>query len=61
MRALPWRLQERALARVLIMGGDGVCYRATPKGQSWKQILIDELHAALSGADWVPVQFPGRA
>lgn len=31
-----------------------------PKGQTWKQIFIDEVHAGIPDADWARVHFLGR-
>jgi glycosyltransferase involved in cell wall biosynthesis len=48
MRALPAILAARPNARVVIVGGDGVSYGAAPpEGQSWKQIFLEEVRAAL--------------
>ncbi|MCM2562542.1 glycosyltransferase [Lutimaribacter sp. EGI FJ00015] len=61
MRALPRLLKERPGARVLIVGGDEVSYGASPpKGQTWKQIFIDEVRGQISTADWARVHFLGR-
>jgi glycosyltransferase involved in cell wall biosynthesis len=44
MRALPELLRRRPNARVVIVGGDGVSYGASPpEGKSWKQIFLDEV------------------
>ncbi|VAV95845.1 Putative glycosyltransferase, partial [hydrothermal vent metagenome] len=61
MRALPALLKERPDATVLIVGGDEVSYGARPpKGQTWKQIFIDEARGQISDADWARVRFLGR-
>ena len=61
MRALPRLLRERPNATVLIVGGDEVSYGARPpKGQTWKQIFIDEVRGQISDADWARVRFLGR-
>ncbi|ARE84582.1 GDP-mannose-dependent alpha-(1-2)-phosphatidylinositol mannosyltransferase [Roseovarius mucosus] len=61
MRALPRLLRERPNATVLIVGGDEVSYGARPpKGQTWKQIFIDEVRAQISDEDWARVRFLGR-
>ncbi len=61
MRALPGLLKERPNATVLIVGGDEVSYGARPpKGQTWKQIFIDEVRGQISDADWARVRFLGR-
>jgi glycosyltransferase involved in cell wall biosynthesis len=44
MRALPKILAERPEARIVIAGGDGVSYGASPpEGSSWKTIYLDEI------------------
>ncbi len=61
MRALPRLLKERPNARVLIVGGDDVSYGARPaKGQTWKQIFIDEVRGQIPTPDWERVHFLGR-
>ncbi len=61
MRALPRLLRERPNARVLIVGGDDVSYGAKPpKGQTWKQIFIDEVKDQIPSNDWNRVHFLGR-
>lgn len=61
MRALPRLLKERPNAKVLIVGGDEVSYGAAPpKGQTWKQIFIDEVRGKIPDADWSRVHFLGR-
>ncbi|MBA85917.1 glycosyltransferase family 4 protein [Thalassobius sp. S69A] len=61
MRALPRLLKERPNARVLIVGGDEVSYGARPpKGQTWKQIFIDEVRGRIPTPDWDRVHFLGR-
>ena len=61
MRALPQLLKQRPNARVLIVGGDEVSYGARPpKGQSWKQIFIDEVRKDITDTDWARVHFLGR-
>jgi glycosyltransferase involved in cell wall biosynthesis len=61
MRALPRLLRERPGARVLIVGGDGVSYGAPPpKGQTWKQIFIDEVRGRIPTPHWERVHFMGR-
>ena len=61
MRALPALLKNRPDARVLIIGGDEVSYGAKPpKGQTWKQVFIDEVRASIPDADWQRVHFLGR-
>ena len=61
MRALPRLLRERPRAHVLIVGGDEVSYGARPpKGQTWKQIFIDEVRGQIPDTDWARVHFLGR-
>lgn len=61
MRALPRLLRERPKATVLIVGGDEVSYGArAPKGQTWKQIFIDEVRGRIPTPDWQRVRFLGR-
>lgn len=58
MRALPELLKRRPDARVVIVGGDGVSYGASPpKGQTWKQIFLDEVKDTL---DMRRVHFVGK-
>jgi glycosyltransferase involved in cell wall biosynthesis len=48
MRALPKILRERPKAQVLIVGGSGTSYGATPpKGSSWKSMFLDEVRDKL--------------
>lgn len=61
MRALPRLLRERPNAKVLIVGGDEVSYGArAPKGQTWKQIFMDEVRDQIPDADWMRVHYLGR-
>lgn len=61
MRALPELLRRRPNAQVVMIGGDEVSYGASPpKGQTWKQIYIDEVRSKISDADWQRVHFLGR-
>ncbi|MDX5401453.1 MAG: glycosyltransferase family 4 protein [Rhodobacterales bacterium] len=61
MRALPRLLRERPEAQVLIVGGDEVSYGAKPpKGQTWKQIFIDQVRGQIADQDWARVHFLGR-
>ena len=61
MRALPDLLARRPRAQVLVVGGDEVSYGAKPpKGQTWKQIFIDEVRGRMSDDDWSRVHFLGR-
>ncbi len=44
MRALPKILSARPEAQIVIVGGDGVSYGASPpEGKSWKSIYLDEV------------------
>ncbi len=48
MRALPEILAARPNAQVVIVGGDGVSYGASPPdGSNWKSIYLDEVAANL--------------
>ncbi len=61
MRALPRLLRERPKATVLIVGGNDVSYGARPpKGQTWKQIFIDEVRGQIPDDDWERVRFLDR-
>jgi glycosyltransferase involved in cell wall biosynthesis len=61
MRALPDLLKARPNARVLIVGGDEVSYGAAPpKGQTWKQIYIDEVRGTIPTPNWERVHFLGK-
>lgn len=61
MRALPGILKRRPNAQIVLLGGDEVSYGAkAPKGQTWKQIYIDEVRSQISDADWARVHFLGR-
>lgn len=58
MRALPDILARRPEAHVLIVGGDEVSYgKALPKGQTYRQLYMDEVGARL---DMSRVHFLGR-
>jgi len=61
MRALPDILKRRPDAQVVMLGGDEVSYGArAPKGQTWKQIFIDEVKDQISEEDWKRVHYLGR-
>jgi glycosyltransferase involved in cell wall biosynthesis len=48
MRALPQLQQRNRTVQVVIVGGDEVSYSAAPSpGQTWKQVLLDEIGAEL--------------
>jgi glycosyltransferase involved in cell wall biosynthesis len=58
MRALPEVLAARPNAQVVIVGGDGVSYGATPKGKTgWKDVFLDEVKDRL---DLSRVHFVGK-
>ena len=59
MRALPALLKKRPTAHVVIVGGDGVSYgrRPTQEGQTWKNLLIEEVRPAVKESDWNRVHF----
>ena len=58
MRSLPTLLARRPKAKVLIVGGDEVSYGANlPKGQSYRQKMLDELSDSL---DLSRVHFLGK-
>ncbi len=58
MRALPDVMAARPKAQVVIVGGDDVSYgAAAPKGQTWKQIFLDEVKDRL---DMSRVHFLGK-
>lgn len=58
MRALPDVMAARPLAQVVLVGGDDVSYgAAAPKGQTWKQIFLDEVKDRL---DLSRVHFLGK-
>ncbi|KUF11073.1 glycosyltransferase [Pseudoponticoccus marisrubri] len=61
MRALPEILKRRPKAHVVLLGGDEVSYGAKPpKGQTWKQIFIDEVRGRIPTPHWKRVHFLGR-
>ncbi len=57
MRALPHLLRARDDIRVVMVGGDGVSYGATPSQGTWRQIMLAQLNGDLD-LSWV--SFPGR-
>jgi glycosyltransferase involved in cell wall biosynthesis len=58
MRSLPALLKARPNARVVIVGGDGVSYGASPpEGKTWKQIFLDEVKDRL---DMRRIHFVGK-
>jgi glycosyltransferase involved in cell wall biosynthesis len=61
MRALPDILRRRKNAHVVLLGGDEVSYGGKPpKGQTWKQIFIDEVRGRIPTPHWNRVHFMGR-
>ncbi len=61
MRALPKILSTRPFARILIVGSDGPGYGTIPSnGQSWKEVLINEVTPQISADDWSRVHFVGQ-
>ena len=57
MRALPRILEQRADARVIVVGGDGVSYGARLAQGCWREILTAELGSRL---DLTRVHFVGK-
>ena len=58
IRALPELLRRRPKARILIVGGDGTSYGASPPtGKSWRNIFLDEVKSEL---DMSRVHFVGK-
>ncbi len=58
MRALPQIMAARPEAQVVIVGGDDVSYgRPAPKGQTWKEIFLNEVKDQL---DLNRVHFMGK-
>lgn len=58
MRSLPRILAERARAEVVIIGGDGVSYGASPpQGTTWRSTFFDEVADRI---DQKRVHFTGR-
>ncbi len=61
MRALPQLLKARPKAQVVIVGGEGHSYGAAPpKGQTWKQVFLDEVRDQVAPDDWRRVHFVGK-
>ena len=61
MRTLPKLLKSRPNARILIVGGDGVSYGASPEpGKTWKGIFIEEVRSQIDDSDWKRVHFLGN-
>ena len=58
MRALPHIMAERPRAEIVIIGGDGVSYGASPPpGKTWKSVFLDEIADRI---DKDRVHFVGR-
>ncbi len=58
MRALPEILRRRPRARVLLVGGDGVSYGASPaEGKCWREVMLEEVGQDL---DMSRVHFLGK-
>ena len=58
MRALPQIMAKRPHAQILLIGGDGVSYGASPpQGKNWKSIFFDEI---ADGVDQNRIHFAGR-
>lgn len=48
MRALPAIMALRPNAKIVIVGGDGVSYGASPpEGKTWKQLFLDEVRSRI--------------
>ena len=65
MRALPILLKDRPRLKILIVGGQGVSYGASPDpkkhpGKNWKEIYVDEIKAQLSDKQWSQIHFLGN-
>ena len=58
MRALPRIMAERPRAEVVVIGGDGVSYGASPpQGTTWKSVFFDEVADKI---DRKRIHFTGR-
>ncbi|PZX18853.1 glycosyltransferase involved in cell wall biosynthesis [Palleronia aestuarii] len=61
MRALPALLARRPLARVIVVGEDGVSYGTAPEGGgTWREVMTREVRGRIPDADWARVHFAGR-
>jgi len=61
MRSLPQILASRPMARVLIVGGDGVSYGPKPSGdRSWMRVFADEVRESMPTACWDRIHFLGK-
>jgi glycosyltransferase involved in cell wall biosynthesis len=58
MRALPRIMAKRPRAQILIIGGDGASYGASPpEGTTWKSVFLDEVRDSV---DTRRIHFAGR-
>lgn len=58
MRALPRIMAARPEAQIVIIGGDGVSYGASPpQGMTWKSLFLDEVRNSI---DHTRLHFVGR-
>ena len=65
MRAIPEILKAKPLAKILIVGGNGVSYGFAPDKNkygydNWKDLLINEISNSLSPEQWNQVFFLGN-
>ena len=61
MRSLPDLLRRKPNANIFVVGGASVSYgQAAPKGQSWKEIFINEVRSSVPDEDWSRVYFLGQ-
>ena len=60
MRSLPYILNSRPDAHVLIIGGDGVSYGSAPHQGTWKNIFASEVKATLTDSEWSRIHFMGN-
>lgn len=61
MRCLPKLLRLRPQAHVILAGGTEGGYGPRPaNGQSWRELLVQELQTQLAPADWARVHFVGQ-
>jgi glycosyltransferase involved in cell wall biosynthesis len=57
MRALPEILRRRPRARAVVVGANGVSYGPAPRGTTWKDVFLREVHEQL---DMERVHFVGN-
>lgn len=61
MRSLPLLLRLRPQAHIIIAGGTEGGYGPRPdSGQSWRDLLVQELQPQMEAADWARVHFVGQ-